>query len=44
MGPKIEAAVEFVESGGEEVIITGERSVIDALNHRNCTRIIGEAS
>jgi len=44
MGPKIEAAVEFVESGGEEVIITGERSVIEALNHRNCTRIIGEAS
>jgi carbamate kinase len=44
MGPKIEAAVEFVESGGEEVIIPGERSVIDALNHRNCTRIIGEAS
>lgn len=44
MGPKIEAAVEFVERGGEEVVITGERNVLDALNREKCTRVIGEAS
>ncbi len=42
MGPKIEAAVEFVERGGKEVIITGERNVVDALNHGACTRIVSE--
>ncbi len=42
MGPKIEAAVEFVERGGKEVIITGERNVLDALNHGSCTRIVSD--
>ena len=27
MGPKIEAAIEFVEGGGEECIITSHRSM-----------------
>lgn len=42
MGPKIEAAVEFIERGGKEVIITGERNVLDALNHGSCTKIVNE--
>jgi carbamate kinase len=42
MGPKIEAAVEFIERGGKEVIIAGERMVVEALNHGKCTRIIAD--
>lgn len=42
MGPKIEAAVEFIERGGKEVIIAGERKVLDALNHGQCTRIVAD--
>ncbi|NOY86441.1 MAG: carbamate kinase [Deltaproteobacteria bacterium] len=42
MGPKIEAAIEFVERGGKEAIITGEKNLLAALNHGVCTRIIGE--
>lgn len=42
MGPKIEAAIEFVERGGKEAIIAGEKNLLAALNHGVCTRIIGE--
>jgi len=40
MGPKIEAAVEFLESGGEEVIITLPETLQHALEGRTGTRII----
>jgi carbamate kinase len=40
MGPKIEAAINFLENGGEEVLITSIDSVLDALDGRNGTRII----
>lgn len=42
MGPKIEASIEYIEKGGKEVIITGEQNVENALNHHNCTRIVGD--
>jgi carbamate kinase len=40
MGPKIEGAVEYVEKGGREAIITHERHVVAALREGKCTRII----
>jgi carbamate kinase len=39
MGPKIEAAMEFLEAGGEEVIITSPERMEDAVNGRAGTRI-----
>jgi carbamate kinase len=42
MGPKIAAAVEFIERGGKEVIIAGTKNVVEALNHGKCTRIIAD--
>ncbi len=39
MGPKIEAAVEFIEGGGKEVIITTPELVDEALEGRRGTRI-----
>lgn len=39
MGPKIEAAVEFLEAGGKEVIITSPERMEDALQGRAGTRI-----
>ncbi len=42
MGPKIEAALEFIDKGGKEVIIAGEKNVVDALNHGKCTKIIAD--
>lgn len=39
MGPKIEAAIEFLMDGGEEVIITSPEALKDALNGRAGTRI-----
>jgi carbamate kinase len=39
MGPKIEAAVEFLEAGGKEVIITSPERMGDALKGRAGTRI-----
>ncbi|MFZ3072754.1 MAG: carbamate kinase [Thermodesulfobacteriota bacterium] len=39
MGPKIEAAIEFLDSGGEEVIITSPESLKDALEGKAGTRI-----
>lgn len=39
MGPKIEAAIEFLEAGGEEVIITLPELIEEALEGRAGTRI-----
>jgi carbamate kinase len=40
MGPKIQAAVNFLENGGQEVLITSIENVIEALDGKNGTRII----
>jgi carbamate kinase len=40
MGPKIRAAIEFIEQGGEECIITSTERVPDALAGRAGTRIV----
>lgn len=39
MLPKIEAAIEFIENGGKEVIITAPDHISDALAHKSGTRI-----
>ncbi|MDI6765776.1 MAG: carbamate kinase [Bacteroidota bacterium] len=41
MKPKIEAAIEFLESGGEEVIITNPEHLADAIKGKTGTHIIG---
>lgn len=40
MGPKIEAAIEYLNHGGKEVIITTEKGIVDAMEKGACTRII----
>jgi len=40
MGPKIEAALEFLEAGGEEVLITSPECLTDAIGGKAGTRII----
>jgi carbamate kinase len=40
MGPKIEAAIEFVEAGGGQVIITRPELLSEALKGDRCTRIV----
>jgi carbamate kinase len=40
MGPKIEAAIDFLEHGGQEVIITSPEKLSAALHHEAGTRII----
>jgi carbamate kinase len=40
MGPKIEAAIDFVQSGGREAIITSLSSLVAALDGREGTRIV----
>jgi carbamate kinase len=40
MGPKIEAAIDFLERGGREVIITCPESIGDALEGKTGTRIV----
>jgi carbamate kinase len=42
MGPKIAAAIEYIERGGKEVLIAGVRNVVEALNHGKCTRITSD--
>lgn len=39
MRPKIEAAIEFLEGGGKEVVITSPPLAMEALSHRAGTRI-----
>ncbi len=40
MGPKIEAAIEFLEAGGEQVVITKPELLSEALRGTRCTRIV----
>jgi carbamate kinase len=40
MGPKVEAAIEFVEAGGREAIITALADVRSALDGRRGTRVV----
>lgn len=40
MGPKIKAAIDFIEQGGEECIITSTERVPEALAGRAGTRIV----
>lgn len=40
MGPKIEAAIHFLENGGEQVIITTPSSLANALDGKTGTRIV----
>ena len=40
MGPKIEGAIEFLEGGGEEVIITTPELIKDALDGKAGTKVI----
>jgi carbamate kinase len=42
MGPKIEAAISFLENGGETVIISSLEKGFDAINGRAGTRIVGK--
>jgi carbamate kinase len=43
MGPKMEAAIEFVESGGEEAIVTTPEELYGAMEGRNGTHIVAAA-
>lgn len=41
MGPKIRSAIEYVEKGGREVIITSQDHIVAAMQQSgNCTRIV----
>ena len=40
MGPKIDAAIEFIQAGGKEVLITSASHLKAALINRSGTRII----
>jgi carbamate kinase len=40
MGPKIEAAINFLESGGEMVLITSIENMTEAIEGHTGTRII----
>jgi len=44
MGPKIEAAIQFLESGGKAVIITSPEMVVPALDGKAGTRIVPDGS
>ena len=41
MGPKVQAAIDFLENGGKRVIVTNPRNLTNALNGRDGTHIIG---
>lgn len=40
MGPKIRSAVEYVEKGGSEAVITSQENIVQAMQSKNCTRIV----
>ncbi len=42
MGPKVEAAIDFLENGGEEVIITSPENLESAIKRRKGTHIMRE--
>jgi carbamate kinase len=39
MGPKIQAAIEFVQGGGREVVITSPSKLVEALDGKSGTRV-----
>jgi carbamate kinase len=43
MGPKIRAAIEYIEAGGKEVLITSASHLKAALLNRSGTRIVAGA-
>jgi carbamate kinase len=43
MGPKVRAAIEYIEAGGREVLITKDTHLKAALLNRSGTRIVAEA-
>jgi len=44
MGPKIEAALRFLQNGGREVVVTSHERVADAFHGRTGTRIVSSSS
>jgi hypothetical protein len=40
MGPKVEAALRFVEAGGQEAIVTSPNELITALQGRSGTHVL----
>jgi len=40
MGPKVRSAIEYVEKGGTEAIITSQKNIAAALKSGNCTKIV----
>jgi len=40
MGPKILAAIDFLEKGGQEVLITSIEKIVEAFNGKTGTRIV----
>jgi carbamate kinase len=40
MGPKIQAAIDFLERGGSEVLITSIEKIVDAFEGKTGTRIV----
>ena len=44
MGPKIEAALQYLEAGGQEVLITSPDRLADALDGTTGTRVIGHGA
>lgn len=40
MGPKMEAAIDFLEGGGREVIITRPELLSEAITGKRCTRVV----
>ncbi len=40
MGPKIQAAIKFLEEGGERVLITSAKSIVKALKNKGGTEIV----
>jgi carbamate kinase len=41
MGPKIQAAIQFLENGGKEVLITSIEKIVEAFEGKTGTRITG---
>lgn len=41
MGPKIRAAIDFIEGGGKEVLITSIQSIVEGFAGKTGTRIVG---
>jgi carbamate kinase len=39
MGPKVDAAIRYIEAGGREVLITRAESLAEALDGKTGTRI-----